>query len=71
MAKYIVFEDCFCEHYIHEKTKYPREGLVELKLFKDDIVEHIMKWSNMYGTYIRVTKDNNNYDIPPHKLKLL
>lgn len=70
--KYIVNQDCFCEHYLHEITKYYREGLVEKKLNKGDIVFLLDKWSNFYGTYLRVTKDLSNeyeyYDIPPHKL---
>lgn len=69
--KYIVLEDCFCEHYIHEITNYPRPGLVELKLFKGEEVILVNEWSNFYGSYIRVKKEGNDqvYDIPPHKLQ--
>jgi hypothetical protein len=63
MRKYRVKVDCFCEGYLHEKFNYPREGLVEKKLFKDDIVEFEKEWSNFYGSYLRVIKDGNSYDI--------
>ena len=39
MRKFKVKEDCFCEGYLHEKFNYPREGLIEKKLLKDDEVE--------------------------------
>ena len=73
MEEYIVLEDCFCEHYLHEKTKYPRPGLVELKLYKGEKVIYVNEWSNFYGDYIRVKKEDsdNVYDIPPHKLQLI
>jgi len=69
MKKYKVKEDCFCEHYLHEITNYPREGLVEKKLLKNDIVEIEKEWSNFYGNYLRVTKDDTYYDIPHNKLE--
>jgi len=69
--KYIVTTDCFCEHYLHEKTKYPREGLVELKLYKDDVVLLIRNWQNFYGLYRRVEKDGQIYDIKIDNLKPL
>lgn len=71
MEKYVVLEDCLCEHYIHEITKYPRPGLVEKKLYKGDVVTLIKEWSNFFGDYIRVEKDGMDYDIPPHKLQIL
>lgn len=67
--KFRVRNDCFCEGYLHEKTRYPREGLVEKKLFKDDIVEMDKEWSNFFGDYIRVIKDGKTYDILPDNLK--
>lgn len=69
--KYEVKEDCYCEHYLHESTNYPRKGLVEKKLKKGDIVDLKEKWSNLYGTYMRVLKDNVEYDIFPKHLKLI
>lgn len=69
MEKYKVKEDCFCEGYLHEVTNYPRPGLVERKLQKDDEVELEKEWSNFYGSYLRVKKDNISYDIPARKLE--
>ena len=63
MRKFKVKEDCFCEGYLHEKFNYPREGLIEKKLLKDDEVELKEEWSNFYGSYMRVIKDGKNYDI--------
>lgn len=63
MRKYKVLEDCFCEGYLHERLNYPRQGLVEKKLLKDDEVELEYEWSNCYGTYLRVIKDGKTYDI--------
>lgn len=68
MEKYIVKEDCFCEGYLHELLKYPRKGLVEKKLYKDDKVEFKREWFNFYGYYFTVIKDGIEYDIPPIKL---
>lgn len=64
-----VKSDCFCEGYIHEKTNYPRPGLIEKKLLKDDIVQLVKQWSNFYGTYLRVIKDEVEYDILPEYLE--
>lgn len=69
MTKYICIKDCFCEHYLHEITNYPRPGLVEKKLNKGDIVILIEKWSNMYGYYYTVEKDGIMYDINPLNLE--
>ena len=63
MRKFKVKDDCFCEGYLHEKFNYPREGLVEKKLLKDDDVELKEEWSNFYGSYMRVIKDGKTYDI--------
>lgn len=63
MKTYKVKEDCYCEKYLHEKYNYPREGLVEMKLYKDDIVEFKEEWRNFYGSYIRVIKDSIYYDM--------
>lgn len=69
MENYQLKEDCFCEGYLHEMLRYPRKGLVEKKLYKDDIVEFKEEWGNFYGYYFRVIKDGIEYDIPPSKLK--
>jgi hypothetical protein len=61
--KFKVKEDCFCEGYLHELLRYPREGLIEKKLYKDDIVELKEEWSNFYGSYLRVLKDGKHYDM--------
>jgi hypothetical protein len=63
MKKFRVKEDCFCEGYLHEKINYPRPGLIEMKLYKNDIVEFFNEWSNLYGSYIRVIKDGKHYDM--------
>lgn len=63
MRKFRVKEDCFCEGYLYEKFNYYREGLVEKRLHKDDVVELKEEWSNFYGKYLRVIKDGENYDM--------
>lgn len=70
-TKYIVKQDCLCQHYIHEITKYPREGLVEKKLLKGDVVELLEEWSNFYGTYLRVEKDGEYYDMLHNNLEII
>lgn len=71
--RYKVVKNCFCEHYLHEALNYPREGLTSKKLSVGDEVTLLEKWSNFYGTYLRVTKDgdNNYYDILPENLELI
>lgn len=68
-----VAKDCFCEHYIHEITNYPREGLKEKKLLVDEKVVFINHWKNFYGSYIRCkykdTSDSEYFDISPENLK--
>ena len=71
IKKYKVIKDCFCEYYLHELLNYPRSGLKELKLCKDDEVELIKEWSNFYGYYLRVKKNDEIYDINPSNLKLI
>ena len=58
-----IIKDCYCEHYLHEITNYPREGLVEKKLQEGDIVNLVKQWNNFYGEYYRVEKDGEEYDI--------
>ena len=67
--KFLVKEDCFCEHYLHEINNYPRDGLKEKKLLKGDMVEFVKEWWNYYGKFIRVEKDGIEYDIIPEKLQ--
>lgn len=71
MKKYKVKVDCFCEGYLNEITRHWREGIKERKLFKDDIVEFVREWKNLFGMYFTVRKDGVEYDIPPSKLILL
>lgn len=68
MTKYRVNKDCFCEHYLHELTKYYRPGLKEKKLEYGTIVDHVKTWSNFYGTYHRVQYKGETYDIDPKNL---
>lgn len=69
--QYRVLRDTVCQHYLHEVTHYYREGLVERKLCKGEIVELVKKWSNFYGSYCRVKKhgDDYEYDIDPNDLQ--
>ena len=67
--KYKVLEDCTCEGSLHEVKKYPRPGLVRRDLKKGEIVKHVKCWANFYGIYIKVSKGNIIYDIPPDKLE--
>lgn len=69
MRKFRVKQDCFCEGYLHEMFNYPREGLVEKKLYKDDMVKLKEEWSNFYGSYLRVVKDGKHYDMLPKNLE--
>ena len=68
---YKVIKDCYCEHYLHELTNYNRPGLVEKSLKENDIVELYEEWSNCYGKYFTVIKDDIKYDILPKYLKLI
>lgn len=63
MRLYRILNDCFCEGYLHELLRHYREDIEVKKLLKYDIVEYIDKWSNMYGSYIRVSKDGIIYDM--------
>lgn len=63
MKRYKVIADSFCEGYLHERMNYPREGLTEKKLIKGDVVRLEKVWSNLYGEYHRVIKDNVHYDM--------
>jgi len=58
MSKVLVTKDCYCEHYLHEKTKYPREGLVEVTFKNGEEVELIREWNNFYGSYYKVKKSD-------------
>lgn len=59
----IVTRDTQCQGAIHELTRYPREGIDEKLIKEDSIVKFKNEWSNMYGNYIRVTKDGKWYDL--------
>lgn len=71
LSKYRITTDCFCEGYLYEKLNYPREGLVEKKLYKNEIVSFVKEWNNFYGSYIRVEKDGIEYDLFENSLKRL
>lgn len=62
-----ILKDCYCEEYLHEMAHYYRDGLVERKLKEGDRVLLVKKWSNLYGTYLRVQKEGELYlyDINP------
>lgn len=64
-----ILRNCFCEHYIHELTNYPREGLVEKKLLEGEEVEFKETYWNCYGTYARVLKDGTSYDVALHNVE--
>ena len=63
MQQYKVKKDCYCEGYLYESFKYPRPGLKEKKLNEGDVVDFVEEWRNFYGSYIRVTKDGETYDM--------
>ncbi len=69
MKEMEIIKDCFCEHYLHELTNYPRKGLKEKKLSKGDKVDFIKEWVNFYGRYYTVKKDGIQYDMLPENLK--
>ncbi len=69
--KFKVVEDSLCEQYVNELTRHYRPGLKMKKLFKNDEVEFIEEWENMYGKYIRVRKNGIVYDMLPKNLKRL
>lgn len=71
IQKYKVKSNCFCEGYLHELLNYPRSGLIEKKLFKGDIVELKEEWSNFYGSYLRVIKNDIYYDILHSNLEMI
>ena len=64
-----VVKDCFCERYLHEARNYPRPWLEELKLTKGDIVDFVEDWTNLYGSYSRVSFNGTFYDILPENLE--
>jgi len=69
--KYRVLKDCFCEHYMHETIRYCRSDLPEKRLRAGDIVLFVNKWMNFYGNYIRVSFNDETYDILPENLEEL
>jgi hypothetical protein len=58
-----ITNDCFCEHYLHEATNYPRPGLVEQKFQKGDVLDVIEEWQNFYGSYYRCKTEVGTADI--------
>lgn len=71
MQKMKVVNDCTCQHDEHEMFHHYREGLKIKGLKKDEEVEFVEEWSNLYGKYLRVKKDNEMYDIKPENLAVL
>ena len=61
--KFKILNDCYCEQYLHELYHYPRKGLIEKKLYKDDIVEFKEIYKNYFGSFYRVLKNDYVYDI--------
>lgn len=59
-AKLIVIKDCTCKHSEHETTEYPRPGIKLMHLKEGDKVTVVNEWSNLLGSYIKVTKDDEN-----------
>ena len=52
-----ITKDCFCEHYLHEITFYPRNGLIERKFSKGDQLDVEKTWNNCYGEYYRCSDE--------------
>jgi len=71
--KYEVINDCLCQGYLYEVSKYYRSGLKKRELKKGEIVYRVKEWQNFYGSYIQVKKNGEDYlyDIEPKNLKRL
>lgn len=67
--KYIVLKDCFCERYLNEILNYSGKGHLVKKLLKGDIVEFLYEYSNFYGTFSKVLKNEEIYFILPKYLQ--
>jgi hypothetical protein len=66
-----VINDCFCEHYLHEATKYPRPGLVEKRFEKGEKHDVVDEWTNFYGSYFRVEVNGKSHDISKFNCKII
>lgn len=66
-----VIKECFCEHYLHEKINYPREGLVEKKFYPGEKFDVKEKWNNFYGVFYRVEVDGKTHDIDIHNCRVI
>lgn len=71
MAKIEIIKDCFCEHYLHEITKYPRPGLKEKKFQKGQILTLQDKWTNYFGTYFKCKHEDGTVDIDVNNAKII
>jgi hypothetical protein len=68
-----IAQKCICEHFKHERANYPREGhrtVDEPKytFMPGEEVFFVNEWSNFYGTYYRVTREEGRtqtYDLNP------
>ena len=68
MKKYKINKDCVCEATLYEMKNYPRKGLTEKKLRKNDVVEFVQILNVFNIDYHRVRKGKVNYDIHPDNL---
>lgn len=71
-AKLTVIKDCPCLSYTNELLFHYRSSIQKRELNKGDIVTFVEEWSNCYGRYYRVHKENDSYlyDIKPENLKV-
>jgi len=69
MKKMIVLNDCTCQGDEYEMFFHWREGLRIKSLKKGEIVEFVKTWSNFYGNYDRIKKNNEDYDIKSGNLE--
>lgn len=60
--------DCYCEAYLNEISRHYRAGIEVKKLQAGDSVEVVKEFSNLYGAFIRVSKDGIEYDIKPENI---
>jgi hypothetical protein len=60
--------DCYCEKWLHETSKGNRR-FPERKLRAGDEVQLVRQWTNLYGTYYRVSKDGIHYDVRPENIQ--
>ena len=69
--KIITTRECFCEHYLHEKTNYPREGLVEKRFEAGVVLTCREVWANFFGEYYRCKHEDGHADISVKNAKVI